>query len=290
MGKFTKLNTGGSLKKLENKTVAVLFQDGSKPSARGTLASVWHTNQSPMMKISLDGQKNNESSINRNRLEWLKVEGFAERDKLELPGWASQIRLNQTCYSQHLPPAFLDGLTDDKPSFTNPYKTKGSNFCVVRHPYERLISQFTFADVYNFRHRDGSEIHCSREHLNKYLLGRLGQVRIGDLGIDDCHFIPQSLFVYGYDVETGRADRQRKWCDHVLHFETADTDFNQLMKRFGYGLELHKAPANPMHDPNETCSQLTASDLSPEVRALADFFYREDFELFGYKAAISGAA
>jgi hypothetical protein len=198
---------------------------------------------------------------------------------------AKQIRLGheerrqdrQKCYGQHLPPAMF---TRGK----HPFLPRKNNFCVVRHPYSRLISQFGWAN----RFSAAGKYECTAATMNAYLEEHLSVVADGNLFADDCHFAPQALFVFDYDNETYAPRRDHPWCSHLLRFEHLDTDFNHLMKRFGYAVELgtwgHSGVgmSNRHMGSDFACRSMNASQFSPEVKALADRIYKEDFDAFGY--------
>merc|ERR1719378_1022204 len=108
-------------------------------------------------------------------------------------------RKGKKCFIQHLPPALLHAVEPLQQVY--PYG-KGSNFCVVRHPYDRLISQFGFANN-QFRKKWGFNYTCNAADLSKYLIERLNFYRAGRFEMEDCHWIPQSYFVYGYNWKNG---------------------------------------------------------------------------------------
>ena len=49
-------------------------------------------------------------------------------------------------------------------------------------------------------------------------------------------YVPQSSYVYGKEGE--------KFIDHVLHFETLDTEFENLTKSYNLNITLSKEPIN----------------------------------------------
>lgn len=200
------------------------------------------------------------------------------------------------CFTQHVPPA---SLAVEEPGNTVFKYGQDSNFCFVRHPYDRLVSQFGYG-MSMFREKWGWHFKCNVSDLNTYLLDRLQQV---DEGIrnatgggdgpittklpnfEDCHFLPMSFFTHGFDARTWKVNRTERWCDHVLHYENASEDFNNLMDKKGYALRIGSGLKRRSADMagKEECRDLSSKDLSPEVRRLADKIFAEDFELFGYK-------
>lgn len=297
LGGAKRLNYG-MVSKLKGKTVTVHFRDpnGNKEKAApvaGLLTEVWTGPKrkngdagDPMIRlVSTDGSEK-VTDLNRNSIKWVNLleteEETKKRKEQKNAPWASKIMLERNCYSQHTPPAFLQAHQREM-NAPFPYSDPMSNFCSVRHPYSRMVSQFNYAETYNMKLKNGSHFKCSVESLNAYLLDRLQDVREGDMGRDDCHFVPHSLYVYGYDVITGRADKSQKWCGHLMHFETAAKDFNLLMTEQGYGLQLEDLHKNPQHTADNVCESLRPTDIYPEVIKLIDEVYEEDFELFGYK-------
>jgi len=183
----------------------------------------------------------------------------------------------EKCYGQHLPPSMF-------PKQSNPYNDRASNFCVVRHPYDRLVSQFGFVDVMSKK----SRYQCNAKSLNAYLLESLQNVKKGKLFLGDCHFTPQAMFVFGSDPKTFKVNRNDKWCTHVIRFEQLAVQFNALMAKSGYGVRLSEAKMSDSRHmgSKEDCRALKKSDLSPEVRKLADEIYKDDFEVFGYSKSV----
>jgi hypothetical protein len=194
----------------------------------------------------------------------------------EIQGMKSIRGRREKCYGQHIPPAMF-------PQAQQPYLPRKNNFCVVRHPYDRLISQFGWANSFS----KASKYHCTPASMNAYLLEQLRLVASGRLFLGDCHFTPEALFVFGYDANTYRSRRDQRWCNHIIRFEHLSEDFNNLMKRFGYAVELGTwGSGDGMDDRHmasaDACRDLKASQLSPEVKTLAYRIYKDDFDAFGY--------
>jgi len=205
-----------------------------------------------------------------DRPNWGTMNGRIKGQK-KIPG------RREKCYGQHLPPSMF-------PKESNPYADKNANFCVVRHPYDRLVSQFGFVDVMSKKWK----YTCDPKSLNDYLLTSLKDVKAGKLFLGDCHFVPQALFVYGSDPKTFATNKNEKWCTHIIKFEHLAPEFNGLMKRSGYGVRLSEAKMSDSRHmgSKEKCRALGPKDLSPEVRKLADEVYKDDFELLGYSKSV----
>lgn len=187
---------------------------------------------------------------------------------------------NIVCWGQHVPPDMF------------PFYDGKETFCVVRDPHERLISEFGFNQEFYEQNQ-----HCDIDSMNRDLLNWLSDVK----GIPspnsmarskpspysrDCHMLPQSAFVYGWDPEVNVVDRQRKRCKHLLRFERLADDFNAFMQARGYPYRLsdHKRSNSTKKSmrSNKACSALKRNNLTADVKALLYDVYKDDFELFGY--------
>ena len=145
-------------------------------------------------------------------------------------------------------------------------------FAVVRHPYDRCVSEY-------FCRWGGPRGNVTRtkEHMNNYIQDKVRKVKnkkeiLGrNIWRDLCygHFIPQ--FYYIYD---GKGCKMVK---HILKFEELQTQFNQLMKRYKIPLELDR------HD-NVNKRNLSVDDLTQETKDLIYTVYERDFREFGYLA------
>merc|ERR1719159_1873013 len=153
------------------------------------------------------GQKGNLNFIHVPRAAGTTIESCSKFFPADRPRWGTMnpsIRggkkiygRREKCYGQHVPPALFPKTQ------TNPYKDHDTNFCVVRHPYDRLISQFGFVNIFSKK----GKYSCTPASMNEYLLTQLKIVEKGQMFIGDCHFVPESLFVFGYDPKTMKPNR-----------------------------------------------------------------------------------
>lgn len=169
------------------------------------------------------------------------------------------------CYLQHVPPAI-------KPK---PYAGRDT-FCVVRSPYERAISQLGF--VTGFFPKKHS---CNVTHLNSFLRTSLASVSGRPYG-NDCHFLPQTAYVYGWDPKTKTVDRNGpQSCGRVLRHETLSQDFNRTMEERGLPYKLGQQRVSYTQS-SKDCHKLSVQDLEEDVRRLIEEVYKDDFDLLGY--------
>lgn len=171
------------------------------------------------------------------------------------------------CFRQHVPPVLLPEHYFGRQSF-----------CVVRDPYDRLIAQLGFQQIF-FADRHN----CTAAGLNGYLAEALETVRGGNPYVQDCHLLPQSAFVYAWDGQKLSVDRARRSCDYVLRFEHLDEDFDRLMNRRGYPYRLSGASRNQQFNGPPECEALTKEQIAPDLRRQIEALYSDDFDLLGYE-------
>merc|ERR1740139_822321 len=108
------------------------------------------------------------------------------------------------CKKQHTPPNLLR-------YFTERQAEDRETFCMVRNPYSKLISQFGFMCGSNWGTWGQ---HCgSADLMNEKLLEALKYVKEVSLFKYDCHLLPQSAYVWGWNLETNTVDNSSKHCD-----------------------------------------------------------------------------
>lgn len=169
------------------------------------------------------------------------------------------------CSPWHLPAQTLDQI-----HMKNPYNDADGVFCVSRHPYNRFLSEYTY------RVRIGVLGHgdqlCSQQALNKFLQKTLRMVMDGQRWIYDCHFLPQSEYIW--DNTTGK-----QWCSDVLRFDNLPSELEVLMARWSIPVTLAAHKVNPS---NKACPDLSTKNLTAETRDLIRTAYKADFELLQY--------
>lgn len=169
------------------------------------------------------------------------------------------------CSSWHIPAQTLDVL-----QLKNPYVDALGVFCVSRHPYNRFVSEYTYrVSLGTFGHGDHL---CSEEALNDYLKKSVLDVLEGRRWIHDCHFLPQSEFIW--DFTTGR-----QWCLDVLRFDNLPSEMEALMVKWNLPVTLAAEKYNPS---KAQCPGLSTLNLTMETRIMIATAYWEDFEVLQY--------
>jgi hypothetical protein len=139
-------------------------------------------------------------------------------------------------------------------------------FSVVRNPFDRLVSAYTFLQGGGLTEKDRR---WALEHLSGYndfdsfVKGWLTRKNIY-IGL---HFIPQYRFV---------CTRNKKvMVDYIANVETLDQDFNKIANRLGVGGEL------PMQNTSAR-SHAYQDYYTDETRAIVREVYEDDLQIFGY--------
>jgi len=94
----------------------------------------------------------------------------------------------------------------------SPQKISGYSFCVIRCPYERIISEF---------YHQNKIIDYTEENLNKFIQRILSKINRNNY-IHNAHFLEQYKFY--------------EYCDIAISFENLETNLNKLMKIFNLPL------------------------------------------------------
>lgn len=177
------------------------------------------------------------------------------------------------------PPKYLKTTIPDQ---NNPY-TNRDLFTVVRNPYARYVSEF-YCKFNGFQHSGGSE---DAGTLNSWIKNHINQLQSSKVDYMESlkngdaptsievpellaikSFVPQVEYVYDDDGS--------RIVKNVLRYEDLRTEFKQLMKEYGYDIQLP-------YSIQESKGSLTYKDLSPETIALINEYARADFYAFGYE-------
>lgn len=176
-----------------------------------------------------------------------------------------------TCFKQHIPPTLLGNYYEGK-----------DTFCVVRNPYERMISEFHFPWNPDFASMARAGL-CNAASLNKFAIKVLTGAKTNPYG-HDCHLLPQAAFVYDWDDKTHAVQRNAKqWCKRLIPHENLQKDFNALMEDNGYKYRLTGvvSPHN-VAGPYWNCTHVTPNDFTAEARKLINEVWRADFEFLNF--------
>jgi hypothetical protein len=180
-----------------------------------------------------------ENIANEKNIKWGRMKP-SHQENIQYP--------SPNCNYWHIPPKYF--------SSSSHYNTdEDGSFCVIRDPYERMVSE------YKYRNKSSTD----PKHMNEWLTQHL-KPEYTEKGEMNCHFLPQYNYVYN-DIGT-------KICDHVLRFENLSEDFNTLTNKYNLDLQLDEGRKD-----NVSNNNLTVDDLNQENKDLIRKIYHSDFFL-----------
>jgi|TARA_B110000902_G_scaffold202498_1_gene230016 hypothetical protein len=187
------------------------------------------------------------------------------------------LRKNTTCQTtkrkQH---ALINDVIDGEHSLgKKTINDLGWTFCVVRNPWDWIVSFYTFEIMLSEYYIDTliKEPHLQKIQKEKHNL-EYHKTRLARLKKDGfagfLNVAPSQLYVQ---------NNQNTWargCDHVMRYENLDTDFKLIQEKFGCNASLSVA--------NKTTNRSNYKDYyTPETIKIVAEMYKEDINTFGYK-------
>ena len=224
----------------------------------------------------------------------------------QMGGWDEYKRVLQGAMLWHLPPhrweAAVLGISNAT-HHVHIYAPDTPLFCVVRHPYDRLVSEYYYSFVTYHVNPGAKQVNTSAGHLNWWAQTKLRDRRIFSstsddrdpwswypehmYGEDGGHWIPQYDFVY--DDQGGQIVK------HVLRFENMTAEFDALMEQYNMiNMRLpqvmtsssstgNQTDLHAVKDKSTSSSKLTRKDLSEKTKAMIHVIFSRDFDAFGYQ-------
>lgn len=155
--------------------------------------------------------------------------------------------LNKNCTYWHTPPKYFNN---------NSLYKKDETFCVIRDPYDRIVSEY--------KYRNDKKKHTPK-NMNKWIHENLIPLNYVDGGMN-CHFIPQYDYIYD--------DNDKQTCHHILNFNNLSDDFNNMTKKYNIDLQLLESRKD-----NKTVNSVTVNDLTDDTKQLIKTVYYKDFDI-----------
>jgi len=173
------------------------------------------------------------------------------------------------CSAHHVPPQYAPG------EIKGMYATRDQVFCVTRNPYERAVSEYTYllsAPKGQIDNETGliDNFECTPEGLNNFVQKAMAAVTSGKKFIADCHFLPQSEYIWEGD---------RQWCKNILRMDGLPGNFNTFMESLGLSVRLGKDRKNAAA---HRCPGVSVASLTHKTKAMLNQVYHDDFVKLGY--------
>lgn len=149
---------------------------------------------------------------------------------------------------------------------TGHLKQKYDYFCVVRNPYERIISEFHC----KYSNPQISKIEWTKELFNKHIQTKItnSMKLVKHHSHPGGHYCPQHYYI----LDTVKIN--------VIKYENIDTEFSNLMKQYSIPLKLDR------HDNKTSKKIFSPFDFDETSNDLINTFYSKDFEMFDYAKII----
>ncbi len=141
-----------------------------------------------------------------------------------------------------------------------PYKKFVNNsFCIIRNPYERIISEYKYRKISNTGN-------CNCE---KFLLFTKNKLKTFEKkpSVNDCHYIEQNTFSEKADV--------------VIFFENLKKRVGKFLNKFNVTIKLTKDNSQEKFCKKD--QYLNVSCIDNELGRVINRIYFKDFKKFGYK-------
>lgn len=204
--------------------------------------------------------------------------------KQQHAGWSSnddafeqrmQMPDSSWCDKRHVPVQFLE--KSDARAFRDT-----ENFCVVRHPYDRITSLYlSLAGMHKERRLKMLRSYridlavwghgCTASGLNLFVKQALSVAESGRPFALDCQLVPQNEYVSDAQGNTK--------CHTILPYKNMSAAFHALMESKGYpdltlgSIHMKSTRARA----NRVCANISARDLDAESRQAMDRYYADDF-------------
>lgn len=179
------------------------------------------------------------------------------------------------CDKIHSPVRFLE--PEDAAIFLN-----SDVFCIIRHPYERVVSVYNMVagmkarkDMLSYYGISGDDV-CSPEGLNSFVQHALEVMMKGRPFAVDCQLTPQHVFIW--DAE------DRQVCTNIVRHVDMPHALDKMMVSKGFVDMNFSAYAQSAQRKQKAACSMMPGNLTPETRKMLDTYYHEDFAKLGFSA------
>lgn len=148
-------------------------------------------------------------------------------------------------------------------SWHTPQPVSMESFCVLRQPFDRLLSEF--------RHRTcekDAQMSCDPVTFNTWAR----DIFSGPWDANDCHILPQISYL--------------EHCDNVLAYDDVQDQFTRLLTSHGFDggdtkLNIVRQPRDNLRSGCNPKCTISYSELEEDVRATFEAIYHDDVERWG---------
>lgn len=145
-------------------------------------------------------------------------------------------------------------------SWHTPQKLENYCFCVIRDPFDRIISQF---------YHENEVDNYNKDELNKFIQSKLDIIK-NDIHHKDNHYLHQIEFF--------------KYCDIAISYDNIQNNLNELMKLFDLPiLKLDRKFGGNLQQvkrKNKNFNRLHYNDINDINCKIIENFYRKDIDLY----------
>ena len=145
-------------------------------------------------------------------------------------------------------------------SWHTPQKLENYCFCVIRDPFDRIISQF---------YHENEVDNYNKDELNKFIQSKLDIIK-NDIHHKDNHYLHQIEFF--------------KYCDIAISYDNIQNNLNELMKLFDLPiLKLDRKFGGNLQQvkrKNKNFNRLQYNDINDINCKIIENFYRKDIDLY----------
>jgi hypothetical protein len=174
------------------------------------------------------------------------IEDLGEKHGLKWGRYGEKKASNVRCNHWHVPARY------SKQNYNE------DTFCVVRDPYERILSE------YKYVHRKDYKKWDNKEDLNKWIQKQLSKKPNFS---HDCHLLPQTDYIFDENGE--------QVCTHILNIKNLKNEFNSLMKYHHPSVVMN----NEKQNTTDMFKNIHKNDLSKKTKEMIHDYYKDDFKL-----------